>query len=143
MWHGTSAALAAGPAVPVLVMNAAAAAAAVAAHQQPCLLADQAACAGNDRPLGGLSRPKSADLEKWLRPCAGGANIPAVNELLAPFGVAFGDAVLEGPLQLLGEKLHYASGTNIVKFPAGGTLHSANLPDKAVAGEPQVLNPKP
>ena len=66
--------------------------------------------------------------------CAGGANIPAVNELLAPFGVAFGDAVLEGPLQLLGEKLHYASGTNIVKFPAGGTLHAAALADKAVAG---------
>lgn len=42
--------------------------------------------------------------------------------------------MLEGPLQLLGEKLHYASGTNIVKFPAGGTLHAANLADKAVAG---------
>ena len=65
---------------------------------------------------------------------AGGANLPALNELLAPFGVAFGDAVLEGPVQLGGDRLHYASGANIVRFPAGGTVHSAPLADKAVAG---------
>ena len=72
---------------------------------------------------------------------AGGANLPALNELLAPYGMAFGDAVLEGPVQLGGEKLHYASGANIVKFPAGGYLHAATLPDKAVAGATQAALP--
>ena len=71
--------------------------------------------------------------------CTGGANLPALNELLAPFGIAFGDAVLEGPVQLGGAKLHYASGANIVKFPAGGTLHASALADKAVAGGPLLL----
>jgi len=65
---------------------------------------------------------------------AGGANVPALNDLLAPFGVAFGDAILEGQLAVDGEKLVYASGANLVRFPAGGYLHSAELADKATAG---------
>jgi membrane-bound transcription factor site-1 protease len=65
---------------------------------------------------------------------SGGANVPALNDLLAPFGVAFGDAVLEGQATVNGEQLYYASGANIVRFPAGGFLHSASLTDKATAG---------
>jgi membrane-bound transcription factor site-1 protease len=34
---------------------------------------------------------------------AGGANVPALNDLLAPFGVAFGDALLVGMLGIAGE----------------------------------------
>ena len=71
--------------------------------------------------------------------CSGGANVPALNQLLEPFGVAFGDAVLEGQLTLSGEKLFYASGANIVRFPAGGYLHSAPLGDKAINGGFPIL----
>lgn len=65
---------------------------------------------------------------------AGGANVPALNQLLDPFGIAFGDAVLEGQLTLDSDKLFYASGANIARFPAGGYIHSAPLADKAVTG---------
>ena len=65
---------------------------------------------------------------------AGGANVPALNDLLAPYGIAFGDAVLEGQADLDGEQIYYASGANIVNFPAGGFLHAQSLADKAATG---------
>lgn len=65
---------------------------------------------------------------------AGGANVPALNELLAPFGIAFGDAILEGQVPLEPDKPYYASGANIVRFPAGGHLHGWQLADKATEG---------
>lgn len=62
--------------------------------------------------------------------------MPALNELLEPYGVAFGDMVLEGQLgQFAGDSPWYASGANIVKWPAAGWLHSAVLADKASQGE--------
>ncbi len=61
--------------------------------------------------------------------------MPALNDLLRPYGIAFGDAVLEGQAALDGEQIYYASGANIVRFPAGGYLHAQNLADKAAAGE--------
>lgn len=36
---------------------------------------------------------------------SGGANIPALNDLLAPFGIAFGDAVINGQLTIAGHAL--------------------------------------
>jgi len=66
---------------------------------------------------------------------AGGGNVPAMNELLEPFGVAFGDMVLEGQLEELGgDRPWYASGSNIVKWPGAGWLHAAVLADKASEG---------
>lgn len=55
---------------------------------------------------------------QWWVPDTGGANIPALNELLTIFGIEFGDKVLEGYFQM-GEHhdMYYASGTSIVKFP--------------------------
>ncbi|CAL5228891.1 g12106 [Coccomyxa viridis] len=70
----------------------------------------------------------------WWTPVTGGANVPALNDLLRPYGIAFGDAVLEGQAALDGEQIYYASGANIVRFPAGGYLHAQNLADKAAAG---------
>eukprot|EP00208_Stichococcus_sp_RCC1054_P004683 CAMPEP_0206137894 /NCGR_PEP_ID=MMETSP1473-20131121/2920_1 /ASSEMBLY_ACC=CAM_ASM_001109 /TAXON_ID=1461547 /ORGANISM="Stichococcus sp, Strain RCC1054" /LENGTH=1275 /DNA_ID=CAMNT_0053531159 /DNA_START=224 /DNA_END=4048 /DNA_ORIENTATION=+ len=71
----------------------------------------------------------------WWTPVTGGANVPALNELLEPFGAALGDMVLEGQLPALGgDTPWYASGANIVKWPAGGWLHSAVLTDKASEG---------
>lgn len=60
--------------------------------------------------------------------------MPALNELLAPYGIAFGDAVLEGQATIDGEQVFYASGANVVRFPAGGHLHALALGDKAVTG---------
>lgn len=65
---------------------------------------------------------------------AGGANVPALNDLLAPYGIAFGDAVLEGQATIDGEQVFYASGANLVRFPAGGHLHALALGDKAATG---------
>jgi len=67
--------------------------------------------------------------------CTGGANVPALNDLLAPFGIAFGDAILEGQVPLEPDKPYYASGANIVRFPAGGHLHGWQLADKATEGD--------
>lgn len=60
--------------------------------------------------------------------------MPALNDLLAPLGIAFGDAILEGQVPLEPDKPYYASGANIVRFPAGGHLHGWQLADKATEG---------
>ena len=70
---------------------------------------------------------------------AGGSNIPALNELLSVFEVGFGDALLEGQLSLSEEKIYFASGVNIARFPAGGALLAAQLADKATVGRCLVL----
>ena len=66
---------------------------------------------------------------------AGGANVPALNDLLGPFGIALGDAVLEGDTTLEPDRQHFASGTHIQRFPAGGYVHGQFLQDKAVEGD--------
>ena len=35
----------------------------------------------------------------WWEPATGGGNIPALNDLLQPLGLAFGDAVLQGDVR--------------------------------------------
>lgn len=70
----------------------------------------------------------------WWTPITGGANIPALNELLAPFGMAFGGKILSGDFSIDGEQSHYASGTDIVKFPGGGYLHSFQFQDNSESG---------
>ncbi|CAN6202417.1 unnamed protein product [Urochloa humidicola] len=67
----------------------------------------------------------------WWTPITGGANVPALNELLAPFGIALGDKILTGDFSINGEQTHYASGTDIVQFPAGGFLHSFQLQENS------------
>lgn len=59
----------------------------------------------------------------WWTPVTGGANIPALNDLLSPFGIAFGGTILNGPYSITGERGFFASGTDIVRFPAGGFVH--------------------
>ncbi len=70
--------------------------------------------------------------------------MPALNELLEPYGAALGDMVLEGQLgALAGDTPWYASGANIVKWPAGGWLHSAVLTDKASEGASLSASTRP
>ncbi|XP_057501343.1 subtilisin-like protease SBT6.1 isoform X2 [Actinidia eriantha] len=75
----------------------------------------------------------------WWTPITGGANIPALNDLLTPFGIAFGDKILNGDFSIDGEQSRYASGTDIVKFPRGGHLHSFHFLDSSERGATQNI----
>ena len=63
-------------------------------------------------------------------PLTGGANLPALNALLAPWGIAFGDGALLGELAVgdgaTRRVARIASGTSIDRWPAGG--HLARIP---------------
>ena len=41
----------------------------------------------------------------FFLPWPGGANVPALNDLLAPFGIAFGDAVINGQSNIADERV--------------------------------------
>ncbi|XP_048321054.2 subtilisin-like protease SBT6.1 isoform X2 [Ziziphus jujuba] len=73
----------------------------------------------------------------WWTPVTGGANIPALNDLLAPFGIAFGDKILNGDYSMDGEQSRYASGTDIVRFPRGGYVHRFPFLDSSESGATQ------
>lgn len=73
----------------------------------------------------------------WWTPVTGGANVPALNDLLAPFGIAFGDKILNGDFTINGEQSRYASGTDIVRFPGGGYVHSFPFLDSSESGATQ------
>lgn len=70
---------------------------------------------------------------RWWMPETGGSNVPALNDLLKPYGVAFSDRVFEGDFALGEHDMYYASGTSIAKFPAdgGGKLIYRSLTDQA------------
>ncbi|XP_044021354.1 membrane-bound transcription factor site-1 protease [Aphidius gifuensis] len=69
---------------------------------------------------------------EWWIPDTGGANIPALNDLLLDnWGIALGDSVRNGQFTLGENKqVNYASGTTIVKFPDDGTLLHVKLHDQ-------------
>lgn len=73
----------------------------------------------------------------WWTPVTGGANIPALNDILAPFGIALGDKILNGDFFIDGEQSRYASGTDIVKFPRGGFVHRFPFMDSSESGATQ------
>ncbi|KHG22017.1 Membrane-bound transcription factor site-1 protease [Gossypium arboreum] len=75
----------------------------------------------------------------WWTPVTGGANIPALNDLLAPFGIAFGDKILNGDFSIDDEQSRYASGADIVRFPRGGYVHSFPFLDSSESGATQNL----
>jgi membrane-bound transcription factor site-1 protease len=69
-------------------------------------------------------------------PVTGGGNIPALNDLLKPFGVQLGDRLLKGTAMLKsGEPIVYATGADIAQAPSGAHVHVAHLADHA-ANEP-------
>ncbi len=70
---------------------------------------------------------------QWWLPVTGGTNIPALNELLSPWGIALGDQVFEGSFKVGSHDMYYASGTSIVDFPlqnTTGSLLRLNLNDQ-------------
>jgi membrane-bound transcription factor site-1 protease len=71
--------------------------------------------------------------QQWWVPVTGGSNVPALNDLLRPYNIQFGDSVYEGNYQIGERKTYYASGTSIVKFPRSrdSYLLSRSLNDQA------------
>ncbi|KAI8430788.1 hypothetical protein MSG28_000950 [Choristoneura fumiferana] len=67
---------------------------------------------------------------QWWIPETGGANVPALNDLLSMYQVALGDRVFEGSFKLGGHSMYYASGTHIHSFPEHGVLVTARLSDQ-------------
>jgi len=67
---------------------------------------------------------------QWWMPDTGGANIPAINDLLASWKMAFGDIVYEGDFNFGDHEMYYASGTSIINFPSDGLLVSRSLKDQ-------------
>lgn len=73
--------------------------------------------------------------QKWWKPVTGGTNIPALNQLLKPFRMAFGKGVYEGSFRSENGRLsgYYGSGTEISRFPERGYLGSFLLKDTAAS----------
>eukprot|EP01129_Flabellula_baltica_P013902 TRINITY_DN6554_c0_g1_i1.p1 TRINITY_DN6554_c0_g1~~TRINITY_DN6554_c0_g1_i1.p1 ORF type:complete len:945 (+),score=173.31 TRINITY_DN6554_c0_g1_i1:1-2835(+) len=67
--------------------------------------------------------------QMWI-PITGGANIPAVNELLETYGIAFGDRVYDGAFTL-SKTGYFASGNAIMSFPKDGILVPFELLDQS------------
>nr|XP_039254753.1 membrane-bound transcription factor site-1 protease-like isoform X1 [Styela clava] len=71
---------------------------------------------------------------RWWIPETGGSNIPSLNSLLAPYGIAFSDRVFEGDFTFGNHEMYYASGTALARFPVdkGGLVVGRTLHDQAV-----------
>jgi len=79
----------------------------------------------------------------WWTPATGGANTPALNDLLAHTGIAFGDGVFGGDFSMdvaplasgspVARSAYFSSGSAIARAPAGAFLLHANLVDESAA----------
>ncbi|XP_037086753.1 LOW QUALITY PROTEIN: membrane-bound transcription factor site-1 protease-like [Pollicipes pollicipes] len=68
---------------------------------------------------------------EWWVPDTGGANLPALNDLLAAWGMAFSQQVVDGEFKFNGQTQSYASGTTLARFPKEGTVIRHSLRDQA------------
>jgi len=59
---------------------------------------------------------------QWLTPETGGANIPALNDLMGSWGISFTNKIYKGTIDITDNKVPYSSGTSIGKFPKSGTV---------------------
>ncbi|XP_012267422.2 membrane-bound transcription factor site-1 protease [Athalia rosae] len=69
---------------------------------------------------------------QWWVPDTGGANIPALNDLLyTNWGIAFGDTVCDGQFTF-GQHppVTFASGTTLARFPEDGLVLSVDMKDQ-------------
>lgn len=68
--------------------------------------------------------------KQWWTPLTGGANVPAINDLLGSYGIVLGNSVYDGEIRMGDQTATYSSGTSIVSFPAGGFLTRVPLTDQ-------------
>ena len=71
---------------------------------------------------------------QWWMPDTGGANVPALNDLLQPWGISLSGEVLEGEFSLADRQVQYASGTSIARFPDDGHLIARDLSNQGGCG---------
>lgn len=55
----------------------------------------------------------------WWMPVSAGGNVPAVNDLLRPHGVALGNLVVDGTVRVRGSVFRFESGNGLVQLPPG------------------------
>lgn len=67
---------------------------------------------------------------QWWMPDTGGANVPALNDLLTPWNIQLGNRVFNGKFKLKEHDMYYASGTSIKMFPEDGIIISEQLNDQ-------------
>lgn len=84
--------------------------------------------------LGVMRKNKFFDenSRQWWTPATGGANVPALNDLLAPWRIQFGDRIYDGEITLgrTGKQATFGSGAALFSFPRGGIVLSATLNDQ-------------
>lgn len=84
---------------------------------------------------------------QWWIPETGGANLPAMNELMKSWGIAVTNQVVRGTLDIGGREVPYSSGTTIGKFPEDGALFRASKlvsqADEVVFGESNTIADMP
>ncbi|KAK9888441.1 hypothetical protein WA026_000689 [Henosepilachna vigintioctopunctata] len=79
---------------------------------------------------------------QWWMPDTGGSNVPALNDLLAAWGISLGDRVFEGEFKIKNHEMYYASGTSISKFPKNGLILAKKLNDQGLQMLGEVTNQK-
>ena len=79
---------------------------------------------------------------EWWTPVTGGANVPALNDLLGDFGFSFGDRIIEGIAQIGHDNVRISSGANVMSAPKGAFVHSASMVDKAADAEQGTAHPQ-
>ena len=66
--------------------------------------------------------------ELWM-PVVGGANIPAINDLLEPFDIALSSSVWEGTARISDAlEVVYKTGASLLSFPTGGQVFFSTTP---------------
>jgi len=65
-------------------------------------------------------------------PDTGGANVPALNELLSVWNMGFSDGLYEGDFTLANHDMYYASGCSIAKFPEDGIVITQTFKDQGL-----------
>ncbi|KAM4894456.1 membrane-bound transcription factor site-1 protease isoform 4-T4 [Sylvia borin] len=69
---------------------------------------------------------------QWWMPDTGGANIPALNDLLSVWNMAFSDGLYEGDFTMASHEMNYASGCSIAKFPEDGIVIAQTFKDQGL-----------
>lgn len=65
-------------------------------------------------------------------PNTGGSNIPALNDLLSTWSIAFGDGVYDGSFNMEDRNMYFASGSSLVRFPKEGVVIGKKLKDQGI-----------
>ena len=77
--------------------------------------------------------------QQWWTPVTGGSNIPALNDLLTQFGIAFSDGIYAGTYSLSDVTINedtkprdfpYLSGSALARYPSHARVLSVALHDQ-------------